>query len=307
MQVAVNNVIESLTNSTPSSQNAPIETCAYVLVTSMGGVGLSRFLKSLQEIANKNSQIKVNRHDDADSFKHKPATDRWWKDHNATSIIGKVPNWERKIMKAHYSGNVTPCFHKVLVVIGEPLHAIESTYRRFQHIHINKLKEASGQGTYKKGVTLLEIYQDIAKSGIDKTGFASYIQSWYGASRDRSNWPEIKLVTTKTLYEEAVDNAQWLGVEDKDDLIKFSRFKFDARKTKSSDASIPNDIKEKVEKVFENVTAIVRKIEANADEQVPAQIKVSCGNHKSISYPHLCMSNLPHHFPVFIWYTSTIH
>ena len=156
-----------------------VSTCNHVLISSIGGVGSTTFLDKVYQTTG--HALKVNDPIDLDGLKHQPAT--WWKYHNATSIVGHV-NVSAIRANKQYSGETNPCFHKALVIVGNPIHAIESTYRRFKHIHINKLKEAAQLGTYGADVTLREIYEDIAKSGIDQTGFANYIESWYAASQD---------------------------------------------------------------------------------------------------------------------------
>lgn len=233
------------------------ETCSHVLITSTGGVGSSRFMKTMGTILKNQSRMKVNNLDDADGFKHKPAT--LVKDHNSNYL--KFAN----------KTNGETCFHKALVIIGDPLHAIESTYRRFKHRHINKLKSSSGLGAYKKNITLEEIYFDIARTGKDQTGFENYIQSWYTASQDRSNWPEIKLVTSTILFENAVSISRWLGVSNEDNLNQFSNFHFDPTKRKTTNITpgIPQQIKAKVRKVFDNITAIINRVEEEGYASAP--------------------------------------
>jgi len=233
--------------------------CHQVLITSSGGVGSSKFMNTFDKIA-KERHLKVNDPGDWDGLKHKPAT--WWKDqsHSSTSLL------QTKV-GAHDDDYeyVMSCFHKVLVIIGDPLHAIDSTYRRFTAMHINRMKEASGLGTYEEDVTLEEIYNDIVSSGKDQTGIANYVESWHAASKDRSNWPEIKLVTSKNLYDNAAGIAHWLGVTNEDDLDKFSGFRFDTskRRTAATPPGIPDELREQVVKALENVTAIVEQIEEN--------------------------------------------
>ena len=230
------------------------ENCKGILITSCGGVGSSLFLKQLNSIAILNN-ILFNNHDDIDGFKHMPAT--WWKEHSTSSIVG------------HFM-NHTFCFHKALLIIGDPVHAIESTNRRFNGKHINKLKNASGLGTYPMPVHLNQIYQDIAASGKDQTGLANYIQSWYDASLDIYHWPEIKLVTAHVLYDNAVDIAKWIGVTRDVDLKKFSTFHFDTTKRKSPNKlpGITDELRGTIAKVFENVTAIIDRIEEEANVSV---------------------------------------
>lgn len=236
--------------------------CSHVLITSTGGVGSSQFIKTMGTILKNQSRMKVNNLRDADGFKHKPATLVKYHNSNYLKIANKT------------NGEDT-CFHKALVIIGDPLHAIESTYRRFKHIHINKLKSSSGLGVYKKNITLEKIYLDIARTGKDQTGFENYVQSWYIASQDRSNWPEIKLVTSHILFENAVNISRWLGVSDEDDLNRFSNFHFDPTKRKTTNITpgIPHRHKKRIRKVFENVTAIIDRIEEEGYDSEPKLVE----------------------------------
>ena len=229
-----------------------------VLITSQGGVGSTAFLDKLYEIANGTSNFYINDSVDRDKFKHRPATS--WREHNATSIIGHIG----KTPPLFHVRDKYPCFHKALVIVGDPLHSIESTHRRFNVAHINKLRRWSKLGKYKRGTKLEEIYNDIAESGKDTTGITEYIQSWYNASQDKANWPEIKVVTAPVLYDNAVEHARWIGVNGSD-LQQFSDLAFDTtiRKTHNS-SGIPDDVISKVEQVFTGITEIISRIEAEA-------------------------------------------
>lgn len=238
--------------------------CRGVLITSMGGVASSAFLKPLNEIFQKNtSNVLSNHHSGRDGFKHRPAS--WWKDHNATSIIGHIGNDHPKVIEEIYSGEQNPCFNKALVIVGDPLHAIESTYRRFQALHINKLRSATGLPPYDRKVPLKQIYEHISYTGKDQTGMGHYVQSWYDASQDRSNWPEIRLVTSRILLDNAASIAVWLGANEEDALAKFSGFHYNGTHGHRRDNStVPDDLRDQVIKVFENITAIINHIEEAA-------------------------------------------
>jgi len=209
----------------------------------------------------KKGSISANQVFGWDGFKHKPAT--WWKDHDSSSIRHQVaPDFDEKYPE-YYDGETSPCFNKALVIIGDPMHAIESTYRRFATKHINLLKEGAGLGSYQRGVNLPDIYNDIVKSGTDQTGFTHYIQSWYAASQDRSNWPEIKVVTAKVLYTNAADIARWLGVDEEEELAIFDGFNFNPKKRGTTiPQDVPADLREEVVKTFDGAFAIINKIEA---------------------------------------------
>ena len=133
-----------------------------------------------------------------------------------------------------------------------------STWRRYRAFHLNKLRSGCNKvgDPYKENVTLHEIYSEMLDVGKDMTGIDQYVQSWYKASQDRSNWPEIKLVTSQTLYDNAVEFAIWLGVND-EDLRHFSHFSFEKSKMRSS--SVPNVTKGervRLNEIFKDVTRI---------------------------------------------------
>lgn len=142
-------------------------------------------------------------------------------------------------------------------------HVSTSTWRRFGVYHLNKLRRGCNKEVgdpYKKNTTLHQIYTEMLDAGKDMTGIDHYVQSWYKASQDRLNWPEIKLVTTQTLYDNAVENAKWLGVND-EDLCHFSEFSFNLSKMHS--LSLPNVTKseaERLNEMFKNVTHIARNV-----------------------------------------------
>ena len=136
-----------------------------------------------------------------------------------------------------------------------------STHRRFGVIHLNKLKQCANLGGFDKDATLHQIYTEMLDAGKDLTGITHYVQSWYEASQDRSNWPEIQLVTTATLHENAVKYAKWLGVKMKD-LHKFSGFAFDTSKRKTKNPpGVDADERKKAIRLFENVTKIISLVE----------------------------------------------
>ena len=123
--------------------------------------------------------------------------------------------------------------------------------------------------TYKKGITLYDIYTEMLDAGKDMTGIDQYVKSWYKASRDRSSWPEIKLVTPPILFDNAVEYAKWLGVND-EDLHNFSGYSFDSSAMKSvyrvsdgrsSIKTINSERRERVTAFFENVTNIISLVE----------------------------------------------
>jgi len=207
-----------------------------ILVTSQGGVGSSSFLEQLSKYARANSPS------DQDGLKHKAAS--CWKSHNSSSING-----------------YGRCFTKVLVLIGDPLHTIESTWRRFHAVHLNKLRSGCNKvgDPYEENISLHEIYSEMLDVGKDMTGIDQYVQSWYKASQDRSNWPEIKIVTSQTIYDNAVEFARWLGVND-EDLRHFSGFSYDTSKMHSIHPDVTKSERVRLNEMFENVTRIAELV-----------------------------------------------
>ncbi|KAL9187632.1 hypothetical protein ACHAXT_006010 [Thalassiosira profunda] len=223
-----------------------------VLVTSQGGVGSSAFMKQVESL----ESLTLNFPNDSDKFKHKPAT--YWKYHDKHALVGTL--------KLNGSGRmgyrtIKVCFKKVLVIIGDPIHTIESTYRRFKTTHLNKLRTGSGRKKYAKAMKLAAIYKGIADKGEDEVGLSHYISSWRDAQNDREHWPEIRLVTSKTLYNNAVDMARWIGVTG-DDLKPFESLSYQESKhheveVKGVDAATM----EKVKGVYQGVVNIVEAVD----------------------------------------------
>ncbi|KAL7545352.1 hypothetical protein ACHAWF_008703 [Thalassiosira exigua] len=233
------------TNVTDRGADAPSPACG-VLITSQGGVGSSVFMK----VAAFNPEAPmINDHGDSDGFKHMPAT--YWKRHDERRIAGDVA------IKG-YDGRVPVCFGKVLVIVGDPLRTIESTWRRFKRAHLIKMQRGSNLKRYPKGTTLEQIYKSIATSGQDEVGIANYILSWRNAQNDVGHWPEVRLVTTKMLYSSAVEIARWVGVNEKE-LEPFEKLRYDESKHHEIvvGEEVDEEIMEKVKKVYANATNVV--------------------------------------------------
>ena len=220
-----------------------------VLVSSQGGVGSSKFIIALERAAalGHGTGFCTNDERDFDGFKHLPAGA--WR-HNATAVVHRSTE----------SGRET-CFGKILVIVGDPVHTIESTYRRFKMEHVAKLQRAAGLPDYPRSMPLGALYENIAASGRDLTGITSYVDSWLEASRDHAHWPEMRLVTVRTLYEHAAEHARWIGVEEGGQDL-FSRLDFDPSREYGTDMSAGSeDVREKVMTALSNVTRAVRLVE----------------------------------------------
>ena len=242
----------SLDNPVHDINSGALAAACGVLITSQGGVGSTDFMTRLEPILQSNDSA-LNFLGDEDGFKHKPAT--YWKHHDGHALIGTFRNYKLPGRSAR------ACFKKVMVVIGDPIHTIKSTYRRFKVSHINKLKRGSNLGTYKAGTTLEQIFEGIAESGRDQTGIYNYIMSWSDAQADRSNWPEVRLVTTKILYSNAKEITEWIGISGKD-LDSFSDLTYKpSTQHEVNVEGVSNETMAKVLKVFQNVTDIVYRVE----------------------------------------------
>lgn len=235
--------------------------CHGVLLTSQGGVGSSAFLTAIEGVQTPGYSFYTNDHKDADGLKHQPASR--WTEHDAEGVRRKDGD----------GGEF--CFAKVLVVVGDPVHTVESTHRRFRMKHINKLKQRSGLGSYPKGMPLKYLYDDIVSKGSDTTGITQYIMGWYEASLDRDHWPDIRIVTTKTLLDHAEDHARWIGVEERD-LYTFRNMAFDAGQQHRTAPSATAGRAERVMEVFAEANGLVDAMdglpydhEVQPDEEPP--------------------------------------
>ena len=218
----------------------PQTSCNGVLITSQGGVGSSRFISAVEKhVARGAATFCTNDDRDMDGFKHSPSGAY---EHNSTSLARNGV-----------------CFSKVLVILGDPLHTVESTYRRFRMSHINKLRTRNGRGFFR-GKGLDDLYRDMAAAGEDITGITDYVTSWQRASTD-DTFPEIRLVTAKTLFENAADHARWIGVEGPG-MRTFGELSFDPTKQHATVMTAGSaDVQEKVRGVFGTVEEIVRQVE----------------------------------------------
>ena len=73
--------------------------CSHVLITSTGGVGSSRFIKTMGTILKNQSRMKVNHLKDADGFSNKPAT--LVKDHNLIILSSPTKPTDRPVSIRH--------------------------------------------------------------------------------------------------------------------------------------------------------------------------------------------------------------
>eukprot|EP00960_Hanusia_phi_P055860 763080-Hanusia_phi.AAC.1 len=202
--------------------------CRRVLVNSQGGVGSSAFMELIQR-----SRVPMNSPGDLDGFKHKNANQF---DHNEERInLGSLG-----------------CASRVLVIVGDPLHSIESVHRRFGVAHINKWRQNAKKKSYNRGKRLADIWAEIKSAGRDTTGLSDYIDSWLKAKNEQ-NWPELRLVTTKTLYKNAPDNAKFLGVKEQD-LKAFRQLDYRPRPFKTSAPTV-------VQSVFEPIMSRINRAE----------------------------------------------
>lgn len=214
--------------------------CSCILITSQGGVGSSSFMLPIQ----RSNKYCVNDASNRDWLKHSHATIHRF--HTSYGI-----RWRSK------------CFGKVLVIVGDPLHTIQSTYSRFEWAHINLLRKTSKEifpaeeiPYFNKTHNLNDAYDIIASIGKDVTGISYYIQSWYNASQNTAEWPGIKMVTTEFLYNHANDVATWLGIDDEELQKKFSQMSYDVTNARDYTIGVPAV----TVNVFQETIELVNKI-----------------------------------------------
>lgn len=112
-----------------------------------------------------------------------------------------------------------------MIILGDPLHSIESVHRRFGLGHMNKWRQYNHSVPYVDNVdNLSTIYSTLNSTGYDSTGISHYITSWLQASVS-ADWPEMRLVTTEILYNYATYFARFLGVGEKD-MATFKGLKY---------------------------------------------------------------------------------
>jgi hypothetical protein len=200
-------------------------TCNCTLITSPGGVGSTQFLELVQNYE-KEERLCTNHFLDFDEVKHRPATS--FDHHDDTSIY-------------HGAGQ---CFNKVLVIVGDPIHSIASTFRRHHKTdHLNKLRKAAKKPHYDEEIELESIFQEIEVAGEDTTGIVHYLDSWLAAANDRSLWPQTRIVTTKDLYNYAKANANYVGVKDEENLKYFDSLHF-------REPGRAEDVSERIREIF---------------------------------------------------------
>ena len=203
--------------------------CRHVLVNSQGGVGSSAFMDLL-----KSSHVAINSPEDADGFKHK-SSDQFRHTQDEIGLGG------------------FGCASKAMIIVGDPLHSIESVHRRYGVDHLNKWRDIVHRSPYPGGTRLPDVWSEIARARQDTTGVSNYITSWLRATRER-NWPELRLVTTRSLYEHAVEHAKYLGVGDH--MLKpFQALAYRPQPFKTSAPPL-------VQEIFEPIRIKINKLEA---------------------------------------------
>ena len=195
-----------------SSMLAETGKCSMVIVNSQGGVGSSSFMKLLMRL----SYIHLNDLNDVEGLKHGPAT--WFAHKNG-----------RMFFKNRTEGFI--CVRKALVILGDPLHSIESVYRRFNTNHLNKWRKGAGKEPWPKGKPLAEIWSEIKTIGHDTTGLSHYVNSWLEAGSS-GDWP-ILILDTEKMFAHAMHLARYLGVREKD-LTAFQKLQYAPKPYKST-------------------------------------------------------------------------
>ena len=231
--------------------------CHGVLLTSQGGVASSAFMAAVDRVqARGSSSFYTNDRKDRDGFKHLPASR--WTGHDAGALRGRANHALRG-----KSGGDEHCFGKAIVVVGDPVHTIESTHRRYGMTHINKLRRGSGRmKRYPRRMPVKRLYESMAAAGEDATGLVRFVTEWYEASRDQDHWPDIRVVTARILMDCAADHARRIGVVEEGDMQEFRSMAFDASKQHKAAPTVSSaGTAEKVTEVLAEVTDIVNAID----------------------------------------------
>lgn len=209
----------------PGTKEHRASSCNCTLITSPGGVGSTQFIQLVQ-MYEKEEQLCFNHFYDFDGVKHLPAAEFDHHDKNSIS----------------YSGH---CFGKVLVIVGDPIHSIASTYRRHHKTdHLNKLRKAAGRNPYdKETISLESIFTEMEIAGEDTTGILHYLDSWLAAANEPASWPETRIVTTKDLYDHGKANARYVGILDEEKLKYFDLLHY-------RDPERVEDVPERIREIF---------------------------------------------------------
>ena len=213
--------------------------CNCTLITSPGGAGSTQFIQLVQ-MYEKEERLCLNHQFDFDNVKHLPAAS--FDQHDTNSIS----------YKEH-------CFSKVLVIVGDPINAIASTYRRHHKTdHLNKLRKAAGRDPYdKETVSLESIFTEMDIAGEDTTGIVHYMDSWLAAASDPASWPQTRIVTTKDLYNFAKANARYVGILDEEKLKYFDLLHF-------RDPERVDHVSERIREIFAPIQSKLERASRNA-------------------------------------------
>ena len=163
-----------------------------VLINSLGGVASSKFLTNIKKVIDTNDCC------DGDGLKHRDA--HWFHRKNAT-IYGQSRGKD-----VHFS--------KVLVIIGDPIHSIQSVYRRFRFGHINKWRRNINKPRFKYNIHLSDIWTQTILKNNDILGISEYLSSWSTFCNHNSDI--CKMVSTKTLYENSLEICNFLSSHSKE-------------------------------------------------------------------------------------------
>mmetsp|Transcript_10683 Transcript_10683/g.32934 ORF Transcript_10683/g.32934 Transcript_10683/m.32934 type:complete len:334 (+) Transcript_10683:149-1150(+) len=187
----------NLTDAVPPCTAAELRSCnrhPKLLITSMGGVGSTPAFELFQE---------TNHVNDRDSHKHLGAA--MWAPTRCTRgrrvfLVDPAP----MAMDRHLHHRW--CYDQVVVLYGDPLHAVESTVRRFGHLHLPRLRRGVGNLTSihkiagTKRLTPQALLDVSAATGRDESAITQYLSSWLAAVKARDAWPPLLLASTEDLY-----------------------------------------------------------------------------------------------------------
>jgi hypothetical protein len=217
-----------------------------VLLNYLGGVGSSVFITEIQK-----TSVKSNNNKDGDGFKHRNSDYFQW---TSDGIYGLSKQ------------GVLTKFNKIIIVIGEPIHSIQSVYRRFKYIHINKWRRNVHRTRFVKGFDMNKIWNMTLAAKGDVLGIQEYLQSWLVKCKEYRSICQV--VDTETLYNHADYYAKYAGVKN---VTKFKAMSYQPTSTyrPNTDENIPSGVlhiyKTLYATAYEDMQHLIRNIsELNA-------------------------------------------
>ena len=173
------------------------ETCKMVsvLMSSQGGVGSTHFMAKLTE-----NNLTSNSHVNADGIKH--ISSHFY----ASSLDGTyiMTRTQPFVPKIHPLSKTSRCIaaRKLVVIIGNVPHSLNSVTRRFGVVHINTLR----RNMYKPSLPENMAVDAIRALPPEELGFEFYRSSWTQLPFN----PNVKVLTTTELYAHLNTIMKWI-------------------------------------------------------------------------------------------------